>query len=265
MYANKLRRRRRARRLASPRLRAFWALSCLLALAMAEVVINLADPIVGVTAYGLVLSALLLSATWRRDAPIGGFLLCLALVPIMRILSFCLPLSRVDRIYWPVFVSVPLSAAALLAVRELRLYREQVGFTMESPRLQVAVGMTGLLLGWVQYEFVGPGISVQTYNLAKLPIPILVLLVCTGFVEEFVFRGVILYATRGVIGRLGGVYVATLYAVLYVGYRSWELVIFAFAVSVFYGWVVAKTRSIVGVSLCHGLISVMVLLVMPLL
>ena len=250
---------------ASLRLRPFSALSCLVALAMAEMVTNLTNPLVGVALYGLMLFALLVSATWMRALPVGGFLLCLALVPIMRILSFCLPLSGIGRIYRHLFVSVPLFAATVLAVRALRLYREQVGFTMESPRLQVAVGMTGLLLGWVQYEFVGPGISVQTYNLAKLPIPILVLLVCTGFVEEFVFRGVILYATKGVLGRLGGVYVSTLYAVLYVGYRSWELVIFAFAVSVFFAWVVAKTRSIVGVSLSHGLISVMVLLVMPLL
>ena len=177
---------------ASLRLRPFLALFCLVALAMAEMIINLANPIVGVALYGLMLFALLVSATWMRALPVGGFLLCLALVPIMRILSFCLPLSGIGRIYRHLFVSVPLFAATVLAVRALGLSRKHVGVTMESPLLQIAMGMTGLLLGWVQYEFVGPGISVQTYNLAKLPIPILVLLVCTGFVEEFVFRGVIL-------------------------------------------------------------------------
>jgi membrane protease YdiL (CAAX protease family) len=53
--------------------------------------------------------------------------------------------------------------------------------------------------------------------------------------------------------------------VLHFGYHSLLDVVFVFAVAVFFGWVLLRTRSIVGVTLSHGLTKIRLFLVFPLL
>jgi membrane protease YdiL (CAAX protease family) len=86
---------------------------------------------------------------------------------------------------------------------------------------------------------------------------------CTGFVEELIFRGVMQRASVRAVGRFGWLYVALLFAVLHVGYRSVADVIFVFGVALMFGWVVESTRSLLGVTLAHGLTNVVLFLIMP--
>jgi membrane protease YdiL (CAAX protease family) len=66
------------------------------------------------------------------------------------------------------------------------------------------------------------------------------------------------------LGAFGGIlYVAALFAVLHMGYRSLADVIFVFAVALFFGLVTSYTGSIIGVSLAHGLTNVILYLTMP--
>ena len=49
---------------------------------------------------------------------------------------------------------------------------------------------------------------------------------------------------------------------LHLGYRSaWDIV-FVFGVAIFFGYLVRRTRSIVGVTLSHGLINILLYLVL---
>ena len=61
----------------------------------------------------------------------------------------------------------------------------------------------------------------------------------------------------------GIVYVSLLFAVLHVGFLSWLDVIFVFAVALFFGWVVKKTGSLLGVTLSHGITNIMLFLIVP--
>jgi membrane protease YdiL (CAAX protease family) len=61
----------------------------------------------------------------------------------------------------------------------------------------------------------------------------------------------------------GILYVAALFAVLHFGYRSVLDVLFVFGVGGLFGWIVARTGSLVGVTLAHGLTNIMLFLVMP--
>ena len=68
----------------------------------------------------------------------------------------------------------------------------------------------------------------------------MILLTCTGFVEELMFRGVM---QRTAVDRFGFnslIYVSLLFAVLHMGYQNWLDVAFVFVVAVFFSWTVKK-------------------------
>jgi len=85
----------------------------------------------------------------------------------------------------------------------------------------------------------------------------------TGLAEEFVFRGVLQKVSMDVLGSRGLALVTVIFAVLHVGYRSVADVIFVFGVALMFGWVVESTRSLLGVTLAHGLTNVVLFLIMP--
>ena len=81
--------------------------------------------------------------------------------------------------------------------------------------------------------------------------------------EEFVFRGVIQYGAVEAFGGWGIVYVSLLFAVLYVGFLPVIWVAFAFIISLYFGWIVKATKSILGVALAHGICNIALYLIIP--
>ena len=89
-------------------------------------------------------------------------------------------------------------------------------------------------------------------------------MICTGFAEELIFRGMMQKAATEQLGAVGGIlYVAALFAVLHMGYQSIADVIFVFAAALFFGLVTSYTGSIIGVSIAHGLTNITLYLAMP--
>ncbi len=94
-------------------------------------------------------------------------------------------------------------------------------------------------------------------------IPAVVVGIATGAPEELIFRGVLQTATRPILGRLNWIYVSLVFAVLHIGYQSALDLAFVFGVGLLYGWVFERSRSIVGVSIGHGLANVILFFVAP--
>jgi len=88
-------------------------------------------------------------------------------------------------------------------------------------------------------------------------------LIFTGFLEEFIFRGMMQQATIQTMGRLGLIYTSAVFAVLHIGYQSILDVIFVFVVGWFFALIVQKTHSIWGVTLAHGLTNISLFLIFP--
>ncbi len=59
------------------------------------------------------------------------------------------------------------------------------------------------------------------------------------------------------------IYVSLLFAVVHLIHRSVIDIIFVFLVALFFGWVVKKTGSLVGVTLSHGIANTVLFLVVP--
>jgi membrane protease YdiL (CAAX protease family)/uncharacterized protein YgiM (DUF1202 family) len=232
-------------------------------LAVAEVVTNLIAPEIGLALFGIILITLIIHATLSQASSYYKLLLALTFVPLIRILSLSLPLAGLPIVDWYFVISVPIFVAAYLSKRALGFSWREIGLNPGRLRLQAPVALTGLVLGWVEYQILQPDPLVQNLTLTQLWVPVAILLVSTGFFEELIFRGLMQSAATLAIGRLGILYVAILFTVLHVGWKSSLDMLFVLGVGLYFGWIVWKTRSLLGVTLAHGLNNVVLFLVLP--
>jgi membrane protease YdiL (CAAX protease family) len=233
-------------------------------LTVAEALTTLIEPRSGLALHALLLLILIAHTALIWGQPGHRLLFALIFAPLIRIVSLFLPMAGFPLVYWYLIVSVPLFAAALVATRTLGLSGEDVGLKLKKLPLQVLVILTGLSLGYFEYWILRPAPLAQNFSLEGIWVPALILLICTGFAEELIFRGIMQRAASEQLGSLWGtVYVAALFAALHMGYQSFPDMLFVFIVALFFGLASAHTGSIVGVSLAHGLTNVILYLAMP--
>jgi hypothetical protein len=183
---------------------------------------------------------------------------------MIRIASLSLPLPQVPIVYWYLLAPAPIVLGAMAAVRIIGLSRLDLGLTLRRWPLQLAVGLTGIIFGLVEYGILQPEPLAQELSWRALWLPVLVLVLGTGLAEEFTFRGVIQSTATGALGKAGVLYVALVFALLHLGYKSLADLLFVFGVGLIFGYVVLKTRSILGVTLSHSLTNVTLFLLAPL-
>ena len=239
------------------------AIIYLLAVAIAEVVTVAVQPLWGVVCHLVILVALIVYPAVATRYPHRQLLLSLALVPLVRIISLCMPLANIPQIWWYPIIYAPLLVAAVVVMRILNYRAGQVGLTFKGVPVQLLVGLAGVVFGVAEYFILAPEAMITELTWQMVWLPALVFLLCTGFVEEFIFRGVLQRSAVGAFGRWGIVYVSLVFATLHMGFLSWIDVAFVFVVALFFGWVVKKTGSLLGVTLSHGITNIVLYLVAP--
>jgi membrane protease YdiL (CAAX protease family) len=124
----------------------------------------------------------------------------------------------------------------------------------------IAVVLTGLPLGLLERQILRSLPFFDTLTMS-LSLPALILAVGTGFLEEWIFRGILLRTSQDFMGEVPAlVYVAAIYTLLLLGYGSWPLLIMGLATALLWGWVVLRTGSIYAVGLAQGLSNIMIFL-----
>ena len=241
----------------------FIALAYLAAIAVAEILTTFAPPRVGLVAHSAVLLVGLIHAARVEGKKEQAFLVALAFAPLIRILSLSLPLADLPLLYWYPITSIPLFAAVLIAAPTLGYKWPDLGLNLRRWGLQLVIGLSGIAFGVFEYWILEPEPLVPALEWTSLVWPALILLISTGLLEEMIFRGLLQRAAIDVLGVWGIGYVAILFAVLHTGYQSLLDVRFVAAVGLFFGWIVFRTRSLLGVTLAHGLTNIILFLVMP--
>jgi membrane protease YdiL (CAAX protease family) len=214
--------------------------------------------------HGLLLVAVFLFAAFGLRGPAQKFMYTLALAPLIRLVSLSTPLATFQATYWYVVIGLPLLLSAYLVWRLTGLRRERVGLSLgASWPLQTLVGLSGLALGYLENQILKPQPLVPEFSLGQVWAPALILLVFTGFLEEFIFRGLMQAAAAPVLRRLGVLYISLLFAVLHIGYQSAIDIVFVFLVGLYFALVVERTRSLAGVTLAHALTNIALFLIVP--
>jgi len=235
----------------------------LLALGLAEAAVVWVDPRLGLILHGIILLVLMVEAAFDREAQFGRFCLALTLLPLARIVSLAVPLDRFHPLAWQLLVSAPLFLAVFAVVHYLSLRPGQIGLRFELGPFGLM--FIGLPLGLAEYYFIQPPPLLDAPTMAELAAAPLTLILCTGFLAELIFRGVLLRTGRELLGDRAAVgYVALLSTILQLEWGSWQHALWYFLVSLFFGWLVIKTREIYTVSLIRGFTNVVFLIIAPL-
>lgn len=235
----------------------------LLVITAAETVTVFFDPLWGILSHLAILVALILQSALAGEHPHRQLILSLALVPLVRVMSLSMPLSGIPQIWWYPIIYAPLVVAAIIVMRLIGYKAKDVGLTVRLLPIQLAIMLVGVLLAVAEYFILTPEPLVSEFTWQEIWLPALLLLVCTGFTEEFIFRGVLQRTAVEAFKGWGIVYVSFLFAILHMGFLSWIDVVFVFVVALFFGWLVKRTGSLLGVTLAHGLTNIGLYLVVP--
>lgn len=245
----------------------------LVAIAGAELVSALVDPVAGTLLHLAVLLGLVFHSSFADDDGSRKLYIALALAPLISIVATALP-GPEQEIYSYFVICIPVLIGSVVVMRILGFSLSNVGLCVgKNPPIQGFVALTGIGFGIAGYGILHPDPLIDTLTLRELLPAVVVFAVATAFVEELCFRGVIQRSATEGMGAWGWVYVAGLFAVLHIGYLSVldvdyvssGYLLFVMAMGLFLGWSVEKTGSLIGVTLSRSVANAGAYLVIPLL
>ncbi len=236
----------------------------LLGLIGAELSVTYFNKELGLVLMTVILFALLVNSSFNVSYNFSLMLRSMMALPMIRIIGLSIPLMQVQPLYWFPVIAVPLFAASYTIMKSQGLTRTHVGLIWGNKKVQLLIALTGIVLGTVEYIILQPKPLIATFNPVTLLTAAIVLTISTGLAEELLFRGIIQKNAENVYGTLIGLfYTAMLFTALHIGWNSFYDLIFVFSVAMFYGYAFLKTRSIVGITLSHGLSNTFLFLVVP--
>ncbi len=235
----------------------------LAAIAGAEVVTSLSSALNGILVHIGILVALIVHYSLVAERPVAKLILAMSLAPLVRILSLSMPLVDFSAKYWYALTGSPLLISAAIVARILNFHPRDIGLTWGNVPLQLAIGSTGFAFGVIEYFILHPLPIIDSFNWEKILFPAFILMVFTGFAEELIFRGILQKASLEAMGQRGIILVSLLFAILHLGHLSVLDMVFVFFIALFFSWIVKRTGSLLGVSLSHGIINIILYLVVP--
>jgi membrane protease YdiL (CAAX protease family) len=236
--------------------------------AVAETVVAYGDPRWGLAMHIVLLALALGLAARETDDLWQAFYLCACIGPIIRIISVGMPLQNFPQPFWYVLTSIPLFCVAYLIARDQHFSPAALKLRFPRPRdlpVEGMVALSGIGLGYVEWSILRPVPLIDGKSALWIVAGALILLVCTGLVEEVLFRGLIQHVAERFFGGNGGIaFTAAIFTVLHIGHLSIYDDLFVFVVGVYFSVVVRRTRSLLGVTLAHGAINTMLFITLPL-
>ena len=240
------------------------AVTYLIGLIIAELCVTFLNKELGLVLETVILFALLINSSFNVSHNYSILLRSMMVLPMIRIIGLSIPLMQVPALYWFPVIAVPLFAASYTIMRSQGLTRKHVGLIWGNKKIQLLIALTGIFLGTIEYLILQPKPLIATLNPVNLIIASVILIISTGLAEELLFRGIIQKNAENVYGTvLGLLYTALLFTALHIGWDSFYDLIFVFAVALFYGYAFQKTRSIIGITLSHGISNTFLFLIVP--
>jgi len=242
----------------------------ILVLGIAELSIAYYSPVLGIVIHLILMFFLIYYSSMVENKEKSNFIMALALPSLLRIISTSIPLIVLSDIAVIQFfiIYVPLLVAAFLLMRSQNLTLQDVGFTTKKFYIQLIIGATGLSFGVIEFFILKEEIlPLVTINFAEILIYAVILMIFTGLTEELIFGGIILSRTDVFFGRdkrlYSLIFVSVIFMLLHAGWKSVTDLIFVFFAGVFYGIMFLRTKSIVGISISHGITNIMLFIILP--
>lgn len=207
---------------------------------------------------------LTINSTSTSSHRFSYLLQAMILLPLIRIMSIIIPLSGIQSLYWILIMLVPITAAIIVLMQSQNINRKNIGFTRGNLPLQLGIGFTGLIFGYMEYQIIQPAALIPGLDSTNMIIIGMIIIMSAGFLEELIFRGVIQRNAENLMGKVWGIiFASVLFTIFNIGWNSLAHPGFIFLVSMFYGYAFQKTRSILGVGISHGLCNIVLFVILP--
>jgi membrane protease YdiL (CAAX protease family) len=242
-------------------------------IAAAEACIAFASPLVGATAYALLLvvmltyAAVALPASEEAHSEGGRSVDCaqaiaaLALVPVLRLVSLTAPVGAGSEAEQYLLVGAVMASAIGWATWGARLPATSLTPRFGAVELWIASLSVPLALGAyfaIRPASIGEGTRSTQLATAALAVAL------AAVVEELIFRGFVQSALARLYGPVAAPLLATvIYVVSYLGVRPSSMIVLAGVQGLLFGWLVQRTRSLVGITMCHALVNIGLFVVLP--
>lgn len=240
-------------------------LAYLAVLALAEVLAAGIDFQLGLWLHAGLLGTLLVHSVFTEGASYQLYV-ALSVLPLIRLLSLTMPFWLTDRTGMFALVNVPLIVGTIVAARVLGYGRSDLKLRTGSLPIQFLIALSGIAIGILERYIIQPPALAEELTFAAVLWPALSLLLFTGLSEELLFRGVLQRAAVDGLGARRGIFYGALtFGILHTGWNSFPDVVFVTLAGLYFGWVVHRTGSLLGVVLAHGFANIMLFIVLPLL
>jgi membrane protease YdiL (CAAX protease family) len=213
--------------------------------------------------------ALLVHSSLIEDKDFSNILRSMITLPMIRIIGLSIPLMQVQTLYWFPVIAIPLFASSFTLARIQKIKRKELGLTWGNLTrgnilVQLVIASTGILLGFIEYEILGVKPLIYSFDPSMIIFAGIILIISTGFAEELIFRGILQNNVQKVFGpAFALLYVSLLFTSLHTGWKSSADMVFVFLVSLFYGFMFQRTKSLYGITLSHGISNSVLFLIMP--
>ncbi len=240
----------------------------LLGLIVAELLTTYVNKMWGLSLHTTILFILLVNAAMVESADFSNLLRSMMPIPIIRIVGLSIPMMQIKPLYWFPIVAIPLFAASIVIMRRQKLTLKDVGVFMgeyrDNYRVQFFIALTGFFTGIIEFFILRPDPLIPQFTPVLLLGGFIVLLLSTGLAEELLFRGILQNNAMKFIGTGWGLlYTSLVFCTMHIGWIYFADLVFVFGVALFYGFCLIKTKSIIGVTMAHGISNSMLFLVMP--
>lgn len=234
-------------------------------LGLTEIVSDIIAPLIGIWLHAILAAVIVYRATTEKDAARRQFLWVLAILPLVRIVSFAISSKTLPGVWYYVLAETPLLGAALTAKQVFQLSWRDVGMVWPKKWALVTVTVvTSPFLGLLESRLIHPGALIPRLTWGQALLPSILLIVFTGLSEELLFRGLLQHYSIPLLHYWRGIlYVALAWSLLHIGWHSGLDVVFVFTVGLAWGWIREKTGSIVPTILGHGLANIVLFLIVP--
>lgn len=227
---------------------------------LSEVLIHTLSVKTGIIAYISILVFLLILLTFNKNLP-GEYtrvFQIITLIPLYRIITLAIPIELITYEGYLIATTVSVLAGSMVLIYLLKLPLADIGLVLKDPKLQILCIAAGGVIGYLEWWCIKPS------GLESI-IPAVLILVLCAFTDELVFRGLIQQSVEKAEGNafFAILLTSTLYTTFFISYLYVLELLLIFITSIFYGYVVSKSKSIVGVSLSHALVNIFCLVAFP--
>ena len=182
----------------------------------------------------------------------------ITLIPLYRIITLSIPTELITYNGYFILTTITILFASLILVYLLKFPLADIGLVLKDPKLQILCIAAGCVIGYLKWRIIN-------LQLFEPSIPGVLTLILCAFTEELIFRGLIQQSIEKAQRNsfIAILLTSILYTTFFIPFLFSLELLLIFLISIFYGYVVSRSKSIIGVSISHALVNICCLVIIP--